>query len=419
MERAGARGPRRTLAVQEPPFGCNVPNSPTIQARAPGANTRDGAVSTAPRAVYVHVPFCRHRCGYCDFTLIAGRDDLIADYLHALRSEIAAAIDAPIDVDTLFLGGGTPSHLAPEQLEQLFGMLFERFRPAVGAEISIEANPADVTPQRVAVLAEAGVNRISLGVQSFDEAVLRTLERDHTAETVRRAVAEVRARIENVALDLIFGVPGQSEAVWEQTLQQAIALRPAHVSTYGLTWEKGTSFWGRRRKGDLVPAAEETERTMYARAMDALAAAGLEQYELSNFARRGFRCRHNETYWRGGDYLAFGPGAARYVGGVRETSHRSVTTWLKRVQAGRSPTAFREQLPPEEAARERLVIGLRLTAGVPLDAFEHQTGYTVDDLGADVIERHISAGLLERTPTHLRLSRAGRFLADSVIVELV
>lgn len=388
-----------------------------------GVNSRGCTCAVAgsrfPRSVYIHVPFCRHRCGYCDFTLVAGRDDLIASYLSALRAEIASGIDGPQEIDTLFLGGGTPSHLSPEQLSQLFAIVCERFRLVPDGEFSVEANPADVTAERVAVLADAGVNRVSLGVQSFDAAVLRTLERDHTADLVRRAVADLRRRIDNVSLDLIFGVPRQSFAVWEETVRRAVALNPSHVSTYGLTWEKGTAFWGRRRKGELITATEELERDMYALAMDALAAAGFEQYELSNFARPGFRCRHNETYWCGGPYLAFGPGAARYLDGRRETNHRSVTAWLKRVQPGQSPTALREQLPPEEAARERLVIGLRLTEGVKLVDFQQQTGYAVDELAAAAIERHVAADLLERTPTHLRLTREGRFLADSVFVDLL
>ena len=158
---------------------------------------------------------------------------------------------------------------------------------------------------------------------------------------------------------------------------------------------------------------------MYALAMDVLPAVGLEQYELSNFARTGFRCRHNDVYWRGDDYLAFGPGAARFLGGMRETNHRSVSTWLKRVLAGQTPTALRERLTSEEAARERLVIGLRLTDGVSLDDFRRQTGYSIDTLAADAVARYEAAGLLKRTPTHLRFTREGRFLADTVIVDLV
>jgi len=371
-----------------------------------------------PRSAYVHVPFCRHRCGYCDFTLVAGRDDLIESYLAALDRELDS-VAGPMELDTLFLGGGTPTHLSPAQLGRLFELLLARFRPASGAEFSVEANPADVTDERVAVLADAGVNRVSLGVQSFDDAILKALERDHDAATVQIAVERLRRRFENISVDLIFAVPGQSISLWKDTLQRAIELRPAHVSTYGLTVEKGTAFWSRRQKGLLPSLPDDLEREMYAAAMDELAAAGLEQYEISNFARPGFACRHNEVYWTGKPYLAFGPGAASFVNGVRTTNHRSVTTWIKRVLAGESPVMESERLPPEDAARERLVIGLRRTAGVDLSQFAVETGFSVDQLAAEPIQLHVAAGLLERTPTHLRLTCEGRFLSDSVTVDLL
>jgi len=371
-----------------------------------------------PRAAYIHVPFCRHRCGYCDFTLVAGRDELIERYLRALQRELAS-LSAPVEVDTLYLGGGTPTHLAPRRLEQLFGMLRQRFVFAAGYEFSIEANPADVTDEHVACIAEAGVNRVSLGVQSFDDAVLRTLERDHDAGIVARAVERLRQRIDNISFDLIFGVPCQTLCVWKRTLQQAVNLRPMHLSTYGLTYEKGTAFWTRRRKGELIPVPEQAERRMYAASMDDLTAAGFEQYEISSFAQPGFRCRHNEVYWTGAPYLAFGPGAARFLDGVRETNHRSVTTWMTRVLNGESPVGESEHLGPVEAARERLILGLRRTEGVAIEEFHSQTGCRVQQLAPAAINRHLAAGLLERTETHLRLSRQGRFLADEVAVDLL
>jgi oxygen-independent coproporphyrinogen-3 oxidase len=375
-------------------------------------------MTATPRSAYIHVPFCRHRCGYCDFTLVAGRDDLIESYLAALNRELDS-VDSPMELDTLFLGGGTPTHLSTVQLERLFELLCRRFRLAAGAEFSVEANPADVAEERVAVLADAGVNRVSLGVQSFDDSILRTLERDHDAAIVEAAVDRLRRRIDNISLDLIFAVPGQSLPLWKDTLQRAIALRPAHVSSYGLTVEKGTVFWNRRRKGLLPSLPDELEREMYAAAMDELAAAGFEQYEISNYARPGFACRHNEIYWTGKPYVAFGPGAASFVNGVRKTNHRSVTTWIKRLLAGQSPVMEFEQLRPENAARERLVIGLRRIVGVDLSQFATETGFSVDQLAAEPIQRHVAAGLLQRTLTHLRLTREGRFLSDTVNVDLL
>ncbi|MEX0718904.1 MAG: radical SAM family heme chaperone HemW [Planctomycetaceae bacterium] len=393
-----------------------------------------------PRAAYVHVPFCAHRCGYCDFTLVAGRDDLIDDYLRAMELELgrldADALPEPArsngqgtrermvasrrrPLDTLFIGGGTPTHLAPPQLGRLLDLLHRRFELAPGCEFSVEANPAGLNDEHVRVLADGGVNRISLGAQSFDSAVLATLERDHRGEDVRRAVERVRARIDNISLDLIFGVPGQDLASWDATLDQALALEPRHVSTYGLTFEKGTRFWSRRSRGELHTLPDETERSMYAHAMDRLAAAGFEQYEISNFALPGHRCRHNEVYWKGEEYYGFGPGAARYLNGRRETNHRSVTTWLKRVFAGEDPIADAEELSPEDKARESIVLGLRRAAGIERDEFRHRTGFDLDDLAAEPIARHCLSGLLDVDDHHVRLTREGRFLADAVIVDFL
>lgn len=371
------------------------------------------------RSVYVHVPFCRHRCGYCDFTLVAGRDDLIAAYLDALALELRR-VEPPAEIDTLFFGGGTPTHLPPPDLARLFRLVFDRFRLADKAEFSVEANPADLTSEKAALLAEAGVNRVSLGAQSFDPSALAVLERDHSPGDVAGVVEQLRVTgIENVSLDLIFGVPGQTLAGWRDTIRRALDLEPAHVSAYGLTFEKGTAFWAQREKGTLTPADEELERAMYAAAMDDLPAAGLAQYELSNYAAPGHECRHNQVYWAAKPFEAFGPGAARLIGGVRRTNHRSVFTWIKRLQAGESPVADVDELSPEARAREAIFVGLRRTAGLARDEFRATTGFDLDALAADAIRRQTSLGLLEGTGTHIRLTREGRFVADSVIADFL
>lgn len=373
---------------------------------------------TSPEAAYIHVPFCVHRCGYCDFTLVAGRDDLIEAYLDALEIELSL-LETPRNVHTLFVGGGTPTHLPPRALGQLMQIIRRWFHLAADGEFSVEANPAGLDDARVDVLADAGVNRVSLGAQAFDADVLRTLERDHTPDEIGAAVSCVRRRIDNVSIDLIFGVPGQRLETWRDTLRAAVALDPRHVSTYGLTYEKGAQFWSRREKGELVPVAEESERSMYAAAMDDLADAGIQQYELSNFARPEFRCRHNEVYWSGGTYYAAGPGAARHIDGRRETNHRSTTTWLKRVLAGESPVGETETLSREERAREVLVLGLRRNDGVASSDFRRDTGFDVEDLAGDAIRKHVDNGLLERTQTAIRLTREGRFVADTVVVDML
>lgn len=369
-----------------------------------------------PTAAYIHVPFCAHRCGYCDFTVVAGKDHLADEYLRALEVELTS-LENSREMTTLFIGGGTPTHLDARHLERLLTLVTKWFSLAPGYEFSVEANPAGLDVEKIEVLAAHRVNRVSLGVQSFDAQVLKTLERDHDADIVAQTVARLAPQIPNFSLDLIFGVPGQTLALWYETLARAVACGPTHISTYGLTFEKGTAFWSRRLQGRLVQAPEELEREMYAAAMDELPRHGFEQYELSNFAKPGFRCRHNETYWAALPYYGFGPGAARYLNGRRETNHRSFTTWLSRVLSGKSPVGDLDELSPAERAREALVVGLRRVAGVDRTAFREASGFDLDEIAGPAITRNCASGLLENNGTSIRLTREGKFLADSVIVD--
>jgi oxygen-independent coproporphyrinogen-3 oxidase len=376
------------------------------------------AGQTALRSAYIHVPFCAHRCGYCDFTLVARRDDLVSPYLDALSLDLES-LGAPQPVDTLFFGGGTPTHLNATALRCLIDLARRWFPLNTGAEFSVEANPFGLDDEKIAVLADGGVNRVSLGVQSFDLETLRFLERDHTGDDATHVVDRVRRRIENVSLDLIFGVPGQSRELWQRTLDQAIVLAPAHVSTYGLTFEKGTTFWSRRLKGAINPVPDDLERAMYGDAMDRLAAAGFVQYELSNFARPGRECRHNQTYWRQDPYFGHGPGAARYLDGRRSMNHRSVTTWIRRIQACESPIAEIDELSPEDRAREAIYLGLRRAEGVSRAEMFERSGFRIDDLAAEAIRENVTAELLTDDGDRLRLTREGRFLADSVSADFL
>jgi oxygen-independent coproporphyrinogen-3 oxidase len=366
-----------------------------------------------PRSLYVHVPFCRRRCGYCNFTLVAGRDDLQEGYLRAIEAELAT-VEPGLELDTIFFGGGTPTQLTPPRLERLVESIFARFRPTNDLEFSVEGNPEDLDQAYEATVARLPVNRISLGVQSFREEKLKTLEREHSPDRAIEAVARSKRAAGNVSVDLIFGTPGESIDGWASDLQQAIGLSPDHVSTYGLTWERGTRYWSRLLAGDLSQIEEDAEAEMYLAARRTLLAAGFEHYEVSNFARPGRRCRHNEAYWTGKPFFGFGPGAARYIDGRRETNHRSVTTWLKKVQAGESAIAESERLPPREAARERLVFGLRRLEGISLSDFANSTGFSVSDLVGPYLSRFIEAGLLDLSADRLRLTERGLLVSDAI-----
>jgi oxygen-independent coproporphyrinogen-3 oxidase len=372
-----------------------------------------------PRAAYVHIPFCAHHCGYCDFAVAAKQDHFIDLYIEALTTELSMALREPQPVDTLFLGGGTPTHLSPSQLERLLGALRHWLPLREGCEFTVEANPRTLTAEKVAVLADHGVNRVSLGAQSFHPEMLRTLERDHDPNDVPQAVERIRRRIHDVSLDLIFGVPGQSLEDWTTDLENALALRPVHLSTYGLTYEKGTRLWKQRSAGAIRALDEETELSMYMAAMDTLRAANFEHYEISNFALPGHRSRHNQVYWANEAYFGFGMGAARYVRACRELNTRNLQTYLQRVLAGEAPTFQSETLEPMERARETIAIQLRRSDGIHREQFGRQTGFALDELAGPALERHAALGLIQDDGAGVRLTRQGKCVADTLIASLL
>jgi oxygen-independent coproporphyrinogen-3 oxidase len=367
----------------------------------------------SPRAAYVHVPFCAHRCGYCDFAIAVGQAGLRDLYVEAVEAELTT-LGGPRPVRTLFVGGGTPTELTATQLARLLAAMRRALPPLPGHEWTVEANPESFDDERADVLVEAGVTRVSLGAQSFDPASLSALDRQHAPAAVEEAVRRARRRGLQVSLDLIFGVPGQTEAAWRADLARALALAPDHVSTYGLTYEKGTPLWKRRRSGLVTPLAEGEELALYAAAIDGLTAAGFEHYEVSNFARPGRRCRHNETYWANEAYYGFGMGAARYVGGRRELNTRDLRAYIRRALSGEPAATQGEELGPEERARETLAVQLRRLDGVDRPAFQTQTGFDLDALAGDEVGRLVDLGLLRDDGRRVALTRAGLYVADAV-----
>lgn len=371
-----------------------------------------------PTAAYIHVPFCAHHCGYCDFAVTAGQDHLMDLYLEALAVELAT-LGEPAPVQTIFIGGGTPTYLAAPQLERLLRTLNQWLPLLPGGEFSVESTPDSLDDDRVALLAVHGVNRVSIGAQSFHPHLLRVLERIHNPEDVPRAVECVRRKIGRLSLDLIFGVPGQTLAEWDADLQRTIALAPEGVATYGLTFEKGTPLWKQRERGSVQSLDEDAELVQYEHAIDTLAAAGYEHYELSNFARPGQRCRHNEVYWANEPYHGFGVGAASYVNGTRKLNVRDTRQYIKRVLAGESAAFQAETLNPEEHARETLVVQLRRADGVERAVFRARTGFDLDALAGAALSRHVELGMLTDDGRHVRLTRRGKCVADAVVTALL
>jgi oxygen-independent coproporphyrinogen-3 oxidase len=374
-----------------------------------------------PRAAYVHVPFCAHKCGYCDFASLAGADHLADRYLEALEREMVMATGgAPQEVDTVFIGGGTPTRLDAPGLRRLLAAVRRWFPLAGGGEWTVEANPGTLDDGKADVLAEGGVNRVSLGAQSFQPELLRALERDHAPEEVARAIDLVRPRFPRWSFDLIFGAPGSTPELWADDLETALRLGPSHLSCYGLVYEKGTSLWKQWQAGLVRAVDEEAERAMYAHTLDRLGAAGLPAYEISNFARPGHECRHNLVYWANDAYFGVGLGAARYVRGVRSVNTRELPAYLKRIEAGEPATGPTETLDPEGRARETAVLMLRRTAlGLDRADFARRTGFDLDALAGTAAARSVERGLLEDNGRRVRLTREGLFVADSVLCEFL
>jgi oxygen-independent coproporphyrinogen-3 oxidase len=373
-----------------------------------------------PRAAYIHVPFCAHNCGYCDFAVVAGADERMDEYVAAVGRELEITLKKPQPVETIFIGGGTPTYLNAGQLERLLMIINEWFprRERQAGEFSIESTPESLTPEKIAILADHGVNRVSIGVQSFDTRALTVLERIHSPADVPRAVDCVRQRITNISLDLIFGVPGQSLADWDTDLKQAIALAPDHVSTYGLTYEKGTPLWKQRKRGLVLALDEDAELAMYLHALDTLAAAGYRRYEVSNHAKPGRECEHNRSYWANWAYFGAGVGAARYLNGTRELNSRSLPTYLERIAGGRPATFQSETLGPEERARETIGTQLRRAEGIDREQFRNQTELDFDSIAGPRLSGHVANGLIEDDGRRVALTRKGVCVADSLIADL-
>lgn len=373
-----------------------------------------------PRTAYVHVPFCGHHCGYCDFAVTAGNDHLIELYLDALAMELAT-LGEPRPVESLFIGGGTPTYLSADALRRLLTTIREWLPivPGSAAEFSIESTPDSLDAEKIAVMAEFGVNRLSIGVQSFHTHVLQSLERQHSVERIARAVEIVRPQIPALSFDLIFGAPGQTIPEWEADLHTALAFAPDHLSTYGLTYEKGTPLWKQRERGQVREVGEDLELQMYQAAIANLRGAGFEHYEVSNFAKLGQRCRHNERYWANDAYYGFGVGAARYVNGSRDLNIRDTKMYIRKVLAGESPTFQTETLDDRERAFETLAIQLRRIQGIVRDDFQLRTGYDIDALIGEPLQHFADEGLLQLSATDIRLTPRGTYVADGIVTSLM
>lgn len=374
-----------------------------------------------PLSIYLHVPFCVKKCAYCDFNAYSGMGHLAKDYIACVRTEIARCEERGRPVATVYFGGGTPTFLPAEGLVAILNTVRQTFDVLPNAEISAEANPTSADAEKFAAMRRAGFNRLSIGVQAFDDRLLRAVDREHSAEEAERAVRMAReAGFTHVSIDLMFGLPTQTRADWDATLERALALKTEHISLYALTLEPGTRFERLHKGGKLPLPSEEDEVWMYERAIEVLTQAGFEHYEVSNFARPGFRARHNLVYWHNEEYLGFGPGAVSYLRGQRWTKEKFPPRYVAKVRAGEDLAIDGECLEPEAAIGETLMLGLRLLEGISLSCLRAR--YPMVDLEArfgSALARLTQAGLLEREGDWIRLTHRGLLFANDVFVEFL
>ncbi|MCP4364514.1 MAG: radical SAM family heme chaperone HemW [Planctomycetes bacterium] len=379
-----------------------------------------------PNALYIHVPFCVKRCSYCDFNSSVYQTKIADRYIAALEKELESVADYPYK--TVYIGGGTPTAFGEKQL----GRMLSAVSGLPGArrieEYTVEVNPGTVNPKKLALLKDGGVNRVSLGVQSFSERGLGLLGRAHSRKDALDAFHTLRqGGFDNLSVDLIFGWPGQTPGEWVEDLAGAVALGPEHISAYCLSVERGTPLARDIRSGRIPAPDEAVQLDMLKKTMSFLtsAGAGYRRYEISNFARRGRRCRHNINYWKNLPYAGIGAGAVSYLDGRRSSNVRDVLRYVTRIEAKAgsvtrsSARTFRERLTPRRRAAETVIMSLRMTSGIGERDFAGRTGFSLLELYGDVIDRLCRLGLLSMRQNRLRLTRKGLFVADSVMMEFL
>jgi len=377
-----------------------------------------------PDALYVHVPFCRHKCHYCDFYSLVDTRNRQEAYVRRLQEEAAACGEATSasHLRSIFIGGGTPTMLTADEIALVLSAISSAFnvQREAGVEWTVEANPETVDPQRAQALAQGGVNRLSIGCQTFDTGLLETLERHHDPASVGRAVSLARdAGIDRVSLDLIYGIPGSTMEQWEDDLEEALALGPSHLSCYCLTFEPGTPLHEKRRLGRIDPLDEDIQVRMYHHTRRRLSEAGFQQYEISNWARPGEICRHNLAYWRNMDWLPLGPAAAGHIKGTRWRNLPRLDDWLS--SGPFSPIVELEQPEPRRNSAERLMLGFRLLEGFSEQELEDVLAMHPPCLDArlGVICRALEDGVIERQQGRVRLTASGVLLADGFLSDLL
>ena len=370
--------------------------------------------------IYIHIPFCKRRCIYCDF-FSTTQSEKKADYVHALVRELEMRKDyvGNEEIETIYLGGGTPSQLSQEELEEIFTYIYKVYKVTPDAEVTLEANPDDLTPEYVSMLRTLPFNRISIGIQTFQEETLKLLHRRHTAQQAIEAFRRCReAGFQNISIDLMYGLPGETLETWEQDLQQAIDLHPEHISAYHLIYEEGTALWNLREQNKVEEAEEELSLTLFKTLIERLTKAGYQHYEISNFCLPGLHSRHNSSYWTGKKYLGCGPSAHSFNGVSRQWNVSSLEQYLKGIHTSQ-PDFEIEELDLYTRYNDFVITSIRTCWGMPLSQLRTNYGEALYNYCLRMAKPHIQQGVLEIKEDTLKLTSEGIFISDGIMSDLL
>ena len=370
--------------------------------------------------IYIHIPFCKRRCIYCDFFSTTQSEKKPA-YVHALCQELDMRKDylEDEDIETIYLGGGTPSQLTQEELKEIFSTIYHIYKVKDDAEITLEANPDDLTPEYVSMLRQLPINRISMGIQTFQEETLKLLHRRHTAQQAIEAFERCReAGFQNISIDLMYGLPGETLDTWKQDLQQAIALHPEHISAYHLIYEEDTALWKLREQHQVEEADEDFSLTLFTTLIDELTEAGYQHYEISNFCLPGLHSRHNSSYWTGKKYLGCGPSAHSFNGTSRQWNVASLSAYIDGIQQG-NPDYEVEELDLYTRYNDLVLTSIRTCWGMSLSHLRSVYGETLYRYCLRMAKPHLEQGVLEICGDILKLTRKGIFISDGIMSDLM
>ena len=370
--------------------------------------------------IYIHIPFCKRRCIYCDF-FSTTQSEKKAEYVHALIHELEMRKDyvGEEEIETIYLGGGTPSQLSQEELEEIFAYIYKVYKVTPDAEITLEANPDDLTPEYVSMLRSLPINRISMGIQTFQEETLKLLHRRHTARQAIEAFRRCReAGFQNISIDLMYGLPGETLETWEQDLQQAIDLHPEHISAYHLIYEEGTTLWNLREQNKVEEAKEELSLTLFKTLIERLTKAGYQHYEISNFCLPGLHSRHNSSYWTGKKYLGCGPSAHSFDGISRQWNVSSLGKYLEGIRSNQLDFEL-EELDLYTRYNDFVITSIRTCWGMPLAQLRTTYGETLYNYCLRMAKPHIEQGVLEIKEDTLKLTPQGIFISDGIMSDLL